>query len=157
VAHVRDVEGVEPGERERVGLPRAGERRRDLPDGRRVPAVSVDDDDALPAVAREAGRRLADVRAERVRRDPQRPGELAVLGGDADRDRRRDGHRRVAGLGARRRDGAGAQGVGPEWRVRAVLLGAADGQQRRVRVQGVGVGPRRRGEVHGDGSRRADL
>ena len=96
----------------------------------------------------EAGDDVADVRAEGVGSDPERPGELAVFLGDADRDSRRDDHVAVTPLDTGVGDGTGGERVGAERSVRAVLFGAADGDDGQVGLDGVDVRPRAFGEAH---------
>jgi hypothetical protein len=139
--HVVEVDGVEPGEGDGVGDPVAGEAPAGLPEWRDVAAVTVDDDDAVPAVAGEARHRLAEVRAEGVLAHPQRPREVAVFLRDADGDGRPDDDLAVVAVDARACDGLGRECVCPQRRVGSVLFGAADGQRRQVGVGGVGVRP----------------
>jgi len=114
--------------------------------------VTVDDDDPIEAVVGEAGDCFADVRAEGVGANPQRPIESAVFGGDADRDRWRDRHI-LAGLLAVGRnaslgDGGCGERVGAERRVRAVLFGAADREHRKVALAVPYLGPCCRRKLH---------
>jgi hypothetical protein len=91
---------------------------------------------------------LADIRAEGVFTDPQRPGELAVFLGDADGNRGCNDDVAVVGGGAGLGDGLGGEHVSPERGMGTVLFGRTDWQDREVATGGVGGRPRNLGEMH---------
>ena len=114
--------------------------------------MAVDDDHPLEPRARQRPQDIADVSPERLLADPQRSVEGAMLLGDADGHRRTDRHLVLVALGepvgGRLGDRPRTVQVHTEGGVWAVLLGAADREQRHRRLGVAGIGPTVVCELH---------